>query len=144
MLYLGADHNGYLLKEGIKADLKKSKSPVFDCGADKYRKTDDYVDYAAAVCKRLKPGDLGVLCCGSGHGMVISANKFKGVRAILADSRQSAFLGRRDDHANVLVLAAWSTTQVSARRILKAFLSTRPGSAVRYLRRLKKVKSLEK
>lgn len=144
MLYLGADHNGYFLKGEIKKYLKKRRLPVSDYGAFRYKKTDDYVDFSNAVVKKMKSGDLGVLVCGSGHGMVIAANKVTGIRAIMPLDPQSAFFGRRDDHANVVVLAAWQMNLARAEKIIEVFLKTKPGQATRYLRRLRKVKQLEK
>lgn len=143
MLYLGADHNGYFLKERIKKYLRLARKDFTDCGAEDFVKTDDYVDFAVGVGKKMKSNDLGVLFCGSGHGMVIAANKIKGIRAILADSPRSATFGRRDDHANVLVVAAWLTNFAQVKNILTAFLKTKPGLAGRYLRRLKKIRRLE-
>jgi len=144
MLYLGADHNGFKLKEQLKVFFVSNHIPFVDCGAKSYSKADDYVDYAVLVTRSMKKGDAGLLVCGSGHGMVIAANKVKGVRAILADSPQSAVFGRRDDHANILVLAAWLVSFPSAKRIVAAYLRAKPGRSVRYLRRLRKVKQLER
>jgi ribose 5-phosphate isomerase B len=143
MIYLAADHNGYLLKEGIKKFLVKSRINFFDMGPRKKIQSDDYPDYAKKLGRALKKDDLGILICGSGHGMAISANKLRGVRAILALDARSAEWGRRDDHANVLALAAWQTKSEPAEKIVSAFLRTRPGADSRYLRRLKKILALE-
>jgi len=144
MLYLGADHNGFQLKQQLKTFLNKKKVKYEDCGAFQYNKTDDYPDFAFAVGKKVGPQDLGVLFCGSGHGMVIAANKLKGVRAIMPLNADSARDGRRDDHANVLVMAAWECNMTTTKKILQAFLSTKPGKHPRYLRRLDKIKKIER
>jgi len=145
MLYLGADHNGFKLKEQIKKYLQGKGVEFFDCGAFALNKADDYVDFAVLVAKKINPQkDLGLLLCGSGHGMVIAANKISGIRAIMPISAKSASDGRRDDHANILVIAAWEFGFAQAKKIIASFLKTKKGNAPRYLRRLKKVKKLEK
>ncbi len=143
MLYLGADHNGYWLKEELKDYLRKHKIPFKDVGAFVHRKSDDYPEYGARVARRVRAGDLGILMCGSGHGMAIVANKIKGVRASLASSVFSARKAREDDHVNVLVLSAWETNVEKAKRIVAGWLSTRPSKARRHLRRIKKISRLE-
>ncbi len=144
MIYLGADHNGFVLKETLKPYLVRRGFAVRDCGAPVYRKSDDYVDFASAVAKSIRAGDLGILVCGSGHGMTIAANKYPGIRAILAHDPQSSRYGRRDDHANILVLAAWQLDNRQAISIVRAFIKQKPGKAERYLRRLRKVRQLER
>ncbi|OGY90306.1 MAG: hypothetical protein A3B30_01960 [Candidatus Komeilibacteria bacterium RIFCSPLOWO2_01_FULL_52_15] len=139
MLYLGADHNGYWLKEEIKEYLAKHKIPFRDAGAAKHDKNDDYPLYALKVARRVKEGDLGILLCGSGNGMAIVANKLRGIRAALAPSVFSARKAREDDHANVLVLSAWETNVEKARRIVATWLSTRPSKAARHLRRIRAI-----
>jgi ribose 5-phosphate isomerase B len=118
MLYIAADHNGYLLKEGIKKFLTVRRISFLDLGPGKKIQSDDYPDYAAKLGRALKKDDLGILICGSGHGMVISANKLRGIRAMLALAPRSAEWGRRDDHANVLGLAAWQTNLEAAKKIV--------------------------
>lgn len=144
MLYLGADHNGYFLKERLKLFLTRQGLPWRDLGAKSLVKSDDYVDFAKKVGERVGSGDLGLLVCGSGHGMVVAANKLPDIRAIMPLNPKSARDGRRDDHANILVLAAWQMKAADAERIVAGFLSQRPGKAARYLRRLRKIKNLER
>lgn len=144
MLYLGADHNGYFLKEKLKKELNRLRLPWRDLGAESFKKTDDFVDFAAAVGRAMEARDFGILICGSGHGMVIAANKLPGIRAIMPPDPRSARDGRRDDHANVLVLPAWRMPYSRATAILRAFFKQSPGRALRYLRRLRKVKKLER
>jgi ribose 5-phosphate isomerase B len=144
MVYLGADHNGFWLKEELKEYLRKHKIPFKDLGASSLRKSDDYPEFGSAVAKRIGSGDLGILICGSGHGMAIVANKIRGIRAALASSVFSARKAREDDHANVLALSSWETTVEKAKRIVATWLSTRPSKAGRHLRRLKKIQRLER
>ena len=144
MLYLGADHNGYFLKEKLKIFLQGLAIAYQDLGAYKFQKSDDYVDFAVKVGRALKKVDLGILICGSGHGMVIAANRLAGVRAAMPINPTSARDGRHDDHLNVVVLAAWETGSRQAEKIVKAFIKQIPGQGKRYLRRLKKIQALEK
>ena len=144
MIYLGADHNGYFLKERIKRTLTRRALPWKDCGDVEYNTDDDYVDFANQVAGEMRSTDLGILACGSGHGMVIAANKHSGIRAIMPLDPRSARDGRHDDHANIVVLTAWGMSIQRAEKILMIFLKTKPGSAPRYLRRLNKLKKLDR
>lgn len=143
MIYIGADHNGFWLKEELKGYLARNKVPVKDIGAHHRKKEDDYPDYAIKVVTKMQPGDLGILLCGSGHGMAIAANKKKGIRAANVSSVFSAKKAREDDHVNVLVLSSWELTVERAKRIVAAWLSTRPSKAARHLARLKKISRFE-
>lgn len=144
MLYIGADHNGYWLKEELKEYLRRRRVAVKDVGALTHKKGDDYPDYAAKLARCMKGGDLGILACGSGHGMVVAANKIKGIRASMAQSVFSAKKSREDDHLNVLVLSAWETNIERAKRIVASWLTTKPLSAARHLRRIAKISRLER
>lgn len=143
MLYIGADHNGFRIKEKFKKFLIKKEIFFVDFGAYRFQKTDDYPDYAKKVCRKVGGKNLGVLFCGSGHGMVIVANKIKGIRAIMPLNKKSARDGRRDDHANVLVFAAWECPEKKVDEIFLEFIKTKPGQRTRYLRRLEKIRKIE-
>lgn len=144
MVYLGADHNGFWLKEELKQYLSRMKLPFVDCGATHYRKDDDYPDYAVRVAQRMKPSDVGILVCGSGNGMAIAANKCRGIRAALAVTMYAARKSRQDNHSNVLVLPAWELAVEKAKRIVAVWLTTKPSVARRHLRRIQKIKRLER
>ena len=144
MLYIGADHNGYWLKEELKSYLQRNKITVKDCGAFKHKKDDDFPDYAVAVGRSLKGEDLGILICRTGHGMAIAANKLKGIRAALATSVYLATKAREEDFANILVLSSEETSVDRAKRIVAAFLRAKPQRIERRLRRLAKIKRLER
>lgn len=144
MIYLGADHNGFWLKEELKTYLQKHKILYKDMGALRHVQGDDYPDYALRVAKKIASDDLGILVCGSGHGMAITANKVKGIRAAVVTSLFSAKKSREDDHANVLVLSSWETAVEKAKRIVAKWLTTRPTKASRHLRRLKKIQRIER
>ena len=93
MIYLGADHRGFRLKEEIKKFLAEKNYQFEDMGNLAYDPNDDYTDFAKLVAKKVseKPEEnKGILICGSGVGVDIVANKFKGVRSALADDVQTA------------------------------------------------------
>lgn len=141
MLYLGADHNGFKLKEHLKEFLEDRHIDYLDLGNDKFKKTDDYPDFAKKVAKKVAADkkSYGILICGSGQGMCIVANKYKNVRAILGWSTAAARRARHDDDANILCLPAWRLTNEQSLRVLKAFLSTDFANLTRYKRRIKKI-----
>jgi len=143
MIYLGADHNGFWLKEELKNYLTRKKVFFKDMGAVKYKKTDDYPDFALKVARRIKEDDLGILICGSGHGMAIAANKKKGIRAAHVSTVFSAKKSRQDDHANILVFSSWELSVEKAKRILAAWLAAKPSKAKRHVRRIRKVNRIK-
>lgn len=146
MLYLGADHGGFLLKEKLKKYLAAKKISFVDLGPYKISPTDDYPDYARKVAKKVaqKPeSDMGVLLCRSGQGMCVAANKVRGVRAVSAWNEKLAFSARNDDFANVLCLAGDHLTLRQAEKILFTFISTPFSFQARHKRRIAKIKKME-
>lgn len=142
-IFLGADHGGYYLKEEIKKFLKKEGYEFEDAGNDVYNADDDYVDYAEKVARKVARRGLGVLVCKSAAGMVIAANKIKGVRAVAAFGVKSAVHSRQHNDANILVLSGnWLPTK-KAVEILRAWLSAEFSREERHIRRLGKIKRLE-
>lgn len=124
-IYVGADHGGYNLKETMKERLAGAGHEVTDVGTDSATST-DYPSYAAQVAKAVAGGqaDMGLLICGSGVGMSVTANRFKGVRAVLAPTVEHARLGRAHNNGNVLCLGERLTPAELAFDILDVFLST--------------------
>ncbi|MCR4256464.1 MAG: RpiB/LacA/LacB family sugar-phosphate isomerase, partial [Candidatus Uhrbacteria bacterium] len=137
-LYLGADHAGFELKETIKADLWKRGYDPVDVSPT-FVKGDDYPLAArkVAMVVRKDASAFGVLVCGSGHGMDVAANRFRGVRAVVIRTEQDAKLSREHNHANVLVLGGWVTKPALAKKIVATFLKTKPSKAERHARRVK-------
>ncbi len=146
MIYIGSDHRGYNLKEYLKDYLSKSKIPFKDVGNHKFDPEDDYPDFAFEVAKAVAR-DLehhtGVMICGSGLGMAAAANKVKGIRAGLALNEWLAKHGRENDDLNVLSLASDQTDFSLAEKILKVWLETKFVAEEKYVRRVKKIESLE-
>lgn len=146
IIYIGADHRGFRLKEILIAALKEKNLPIFDVGAYTYDAGDDYPDFAFAVAKKVSesPEDrVGILICGSGAGVCVTANKFKNVRAALALSAEQAKVARADDHINVLCLASDYMIEAGASQIVVDWLNTSFSSAERHLRRIKKISDIE-
>lgn len=102
---IGSDHGGRNLKDAIKAHLLKAEVEVLDFGTDDAASC-DYPDFAEPVAKAVGQGDydLGIICCGTGIGVSMVANKVKGVRAALCHDTFSAHASREHNDANVLCL----------------------------------------
>jgi ribose 5-phosphate isomerase B len=148
LIYIGADHRGFYLKETIKQELKKDGYEVIDLGNAENSPTDDYPDFAAAVAEKVAgTGEAvrGIVICGSGFGADIVANKFKGVRSALAMSPEHIRAGRHDDDVNVLAIAGDFTKPEDALDIVHVFISTAfERNEERYTRRLNKISDIEK
>lgn len=135
-IYLAADHAGFALKEKIKTFLEKNRE-IIDL-SPALKKEDDYPLHAQKVALALldNPNALGILVCGTGHGMDIAANRYQGIRAIVARNVDDAVLAREHNHANILVLGGWVTKPALAQKIIERFLATKPSTATRHKRRV--------
>ena len=127
---IGADHRGFKLKEKIKTFLETRGYKVIDFGVFSEERADypkvafELAQHIKAVPKVKTPKiDFGILVCGSGIGMSISANKVKGIRAALCLNPEFAKRSRQHNNANILVLAADFTTFSKAKDITEVFLS---------------------
>lgn len=144
MIYLGADHRGFDLKERIKKWLKDRRYEFVDFGNDKLDQEDDYPDFAIKVIRKIKKeGDFGILFCGSGVGMDILANRFDHIRCGLGFIPQQIRIAKRDDNINCLAIPADFSTEVEARSIIEMFLETNFAGGEKYLRRLKKIEKMK-
>lgn len=145
-IYLGADHRGFQKKEDLYPLLRDCHENVIveDLGAESYNPDDDFNDIALAVASAVADQEhaLGVLLCGSAHGVCMQANRVKGARAINAVTEESAKVGREDDHANILCLPADALDAEEMEKIIKAFCHARPKLDERYLRRVKRLDEL--
>ena len=124
---LGADHGGFEMKEAIKQYLQARGLTVADFGAKTKDPADDYPDFAQPAAQAVADGraELGVLCCTSGVGICIVANKIAGVRAGQAENEEDASLMRRHNDANVLCLSGHKTSIEAAKKILEAFIAAK-------------------
>ena len=140
-IYLGADHNGFKLKAELKKYFDNKKIKYQDLGNLKFNRNDDYPAYAKLVAKKVakSKNSMGILLCGSGQGMCMSANKIKNIRAALGWSVAAAKRSRHDDDANILCIPAWRLNNDQSMRVVKAWLSTPFSKLVRHKRRIKKI-----
>lgn len=149
MIYLGADHGGYALKEKTKDALTAWGYRWEDLGNTVLDTTDDYPLYALAVAKRiahdLQKGKAakGILACRSAAGMAIVANKVSGIRAVDPHDIQSAILSRQKNDANILVLGGDFLSENEALEIIKAWLASEFTGEERHVRRLEQIKRFE-
>ncbi len=136
---LASDHAGFNLKERIKKFLIKKKIKVIDLGP-KNNNSVDYPDYAKKVAKNVssKKSNMGILVCGSGTGMAMSANKFKKIRAAVCYNKASTRLSRQHNNANIMALGARLTKNSDAIKLVNVFLNTKFEGG-RHLRRVGKV-----
>ncbi len=140
---IASDHAGFALKAELAAELLKLGHVALDFGpAD--TSSVDYPDFAQKVTTALNPGhaSLGVLVCGTGIGMSISANKVHGIRAALCHTEFEARATRAHNDANVLCLGQRVTGVGVALEILRVFLAT-PFEGGRHQARVEKVRALE-
>jgi len=145
-IFLGADHNGFELKKVLAEALTKAGYEVVDKGDQQLQPTDDFPQFAARVVHAMRaskdPDPRGLLICGSGQGMCIAANRFKGIRASLVWEVAEAHPARNDDDSNVLCLPARSLRADQAVAITEAWLATPFAGAVRFKRRIHELDQL--
>ena len=139
MLLVASDHAGFALKEELKGDLERRGVAYRDLGTGSPDSV-DYPDYAHQLAGAIERGEAerGLLVCGSGQGMAMTANRHPGVRAALAWSEESARLSRQHNDANVLALAGRLLSSEDAKRILGVWLDT-PFEGGRHERRVGKI-----
>lgn len=142
---IGADHAGYEMKRELITFVEKLGHTVHDVGTFEPGKPDDYPDYATLVAEDIRAGkaDRGILVCGSGVGVSVAANKYKGIRAGLCHDHYSAHQGVEHDDMNVLVLGSRIIGPMLAQDVAEAFLAAKFSNEERHLRRLNKVKGIE-
>jgi ribose 5-phosphate isomerase B len=141
---IGSDHAGFELKEKIKELLKELGHEYNDYGTDSSESV-DYPEYGLKVAEAVskKECDKGILICGSGIGMCMSANKVPGVRAALCMNPEMARLSREHNDANVLTMGSRLIDENTAKEIVKVWLKTK-FLGDRHLRRVNKMVNIEK
>jgi len=146
MIYLGADHRGFQLKERIKEYLSSRGIAFEDVGADEHDAGDDYPDYAYKVAEAVEKSPnahRGIVLCGSGVGVAVVADKVKGIRAGLFFDERQAQDATAHDHVNVAALPADFLSFEKALAIVEAFLHTEYAKEARHLRRIEKARAIE-
>jgi len=148
-IYLGADHQGFHLKNKVFVYLAKRGVDVEDVSEKELNPNDDFPQFAQAAALKLidedNDTDRAILICGGGQGMAMAANRFRGVRAIVAITAEDARYGRHDNDANVLSLPARTLDGDDDQYwqdIVDTFLTTNFSHAARYARRNREIDEL--
>ena len=136
---IASDHAGYKLKEAIKNFLVFKNVSIIDLGPNNDSSV-DYPDFAKKVSNRVKlnKSDVGILVCGSGTGMAITANKIKKIRAAVCYNLSSTRLSRQHNNANIIAIGSRLTNKSKALKLVSVFLGTKFEGG-RHLRRVKKI-----
>ena len=139
-IVISSDHNGVEDKEQLKTYLKGEGYRVIDIGPYTPEVSVDYVDYAAQLSTIVsnKEADRGILLCGTGVGMSIVANRYPGVRAVLAHNELTAVKSREHNDSNVLCLGSWLSSQIEMREMSKMWLDEAWGEG-RHIKRVTKI-----
>ena len=137
-IFISSDHAGFNLKKSIIQKFSQ-KQKIIDLGPSSVKSV-DYPDYAHKLSKKVSSNsrNLGILVCGSGTGMAISANKNKKIRAALCYSVKNTKLSRLHNNANIITLGARLINKNKAFNLIRVFLNTKFEGG-RHLRRVKKI-----
>jgi RpiB/LacA/LacB family sugar-phosphate isomerase len=143
VVYLGADHRGFKLKDKIALELRAKDWTVTDL-SKQYDADDDYPDISIELAQKVvQDKALGVLICGSGAGVTISANKVMGARAAMAMDKKQARKIKEDDNVNILCLSADFVNNEDNMEIVIEFLEAIFMTEERFIRRINKIKAYE-
>ena len=145
MIYIGADHAGFKFKKKLKRYFDSKSIKYVDLGGTG-EKRDDYPDFAFKVAKKVlsDKDSRGILICGTGTGMVVAANKAKGIRAAVGYDKYSVVMGRHDNDINVLCLRGRKFSDTKNLKLVKLWLKTGFRGQARYERRLRKIQGFKK
>ena len=137
MIILASDHAGFPLKEEIKAHLKERNIDFTDCGTDSVQSV-DYAVFAQKACLKVVSGEAekAILCCGTGIGISMAANKVKGIRAAVVSNEFCAEMTRRHNHSNILCMGGRVVGPGLAVKITDTFLNTPFSNDERHIRRI--------
>lgn len=145
-VFIGADHNGFALRNALLMYLQRAGYQVVDEGDDKFDPEDDFPVFATKLVKDMlgsgDPDARGILMCGSGQGMCMAANRFRGIRACLGYDLVSIRASRNDDDANVLCLPARTLDKDQLNVFVETFLNTKFAAAPRFSRRIQELDAM--
>jgi ribose 5-phosphate isomerase B len=145
-IFIGADHNGFDYKSSLMQALQMAGHEVVDQGDVTVDPNDDFPQFASKVVQALlgsgDPEAKGILICGSGQGMAMAANRFKGIRAALCWNLNEARSARNDDDANILCLSSKYMSLEESGSIMATFLATPFAAAPRFQRRIQQLDEL--
>jgi len=144
-IVIGADHAGYDMKQSVAEYLRAKGHDILDIGTHEPGHPDDYPDFAILVAREVQAGSVerGILICGSGVGVCVAANKFKGIRAGICHDHYSAGQGVEHDNMNVLVLGSRVIGPNAALDLVDGYVAAKFSGEERHVRRLNKVKAIE-
>jgi len=144
-IVIASDHAGFDYKTILFKEIQERGFDITDMGTRNPELPDDYPDYAVIIANSIinKQADRGILICGSGVGVSVAANKFKGIRAGVCHDTYSAHQCVEHDNANVLCIGERVIGIELAREIVFAFLHARFSNEERHVRRLEKVNAIE-
>jgi ribose 5-phosphate isomerase B len=145
-IYIGSDHNGFALKQELTNFLNQSGYEVIDEGNQKLKPDDDFPQFAGRVVAAMltsdDPDPRGILICGSGQGMCMTANRFKGVRASVVWDLYEARASRNDDDSNIICLPSRILKADKANALVQTWLNTPFAGAARFKRRIREMDEL--
>lgn len=141
-IVLAADHGGFELKEKIKFWLMDRRVLVDDVGAFEMINDDDYVDYAKMLVDGIGDDTRGLLFCRNGFGMVMAANKRRGIRCGLGFDVEAVRRGRLDDDINCLAIPSDYVDEKSVMDMVEVFMNTGFSQEEKYKRRLEKLEKI--
>jgi len=144
IIVLGSDHAGYTLKQDIKKIVDSLGYCYEDIGDYKPASDDDYPDFVRKVCEHVlsRKNAVGILICGSGTGVCIAANRYRGIRAGVGYDRYSAKMMRHDENANVLCLRSRRFSREDTIKILHTWLREPFTGEARHKRRIRTLDTL--
>lgn len=147
-IYIAADHRGFERKELLKEQLDKLGLSLFDLGDTKLNPDDDFTEFAQNACMAVLADESegveskAILICGSGQGMAMAANRFRGIRACLAFSEHQAMAARREENSNVLCLSSEHLNLEKSLSIVESWLNAKFLTEQRYIRRIEELDRL--
>ena len=138
MIYLGCDHGGFALKQAICESLQKQGVEFVDCGNTQYDSEDNFPDFVVPVVEGVLANqeNRGILICGTGIGVSIAANHYRGIRVALVHNVEYARLARQHNNANVLCLGGRFLDVSTALTIVDTFLKTPMDANPKYQKRM--------
>ncbi len=143
-IYVASDHRGVEIEQKLIAYLNNNNYKAFGPKLE-HHDTDDYSDFAYEVAQNVLKNkeNFGILICGTGIGMSIAANKIKGIMAARCCNKEEAFLARNHNFANILCFSSKISFEEMC-EMIETFITSKPNEEQKYLRRINKIKDIEK
>ncbi len=144
MIYIATDHRGFKLKNQLKQWLSEKKIKFKDLGAYKFDRDDDFPDYAKLLSNKVmqNPQNKGIIFCGSGAGVSIACNKYKGIRSAIGFNHQQVRSFTEHDHVNVLAISADHTSKFKCFQLVKVFINTKYNKSEKYQKRVNMMENI--